>query len=100
MANIGDIKTAQFHPDTQRKRLYFSTVRLDPHALVVAASPPLSQTAWALLRALVANLHLLGGSLRISWAPSTRGAETSCGATAWLLNLSMPSPRRAGTWHL
>jgi hypothetical protein len=30
MANIGDIKTAQFHPDTQRKRLYFSTVRARP----------------------------------------------------------------------
>jgi hypothetical protein len=26
MANLGDLTTAQFHPDTQRKRIYFSTV--------------------------------------------------------------------------
>jgi len=26
LENIGDLTTAQFHPDTQRKRLYFATV--------------------------------------------------------------------------
>jgi hypothetical protein len=26
LANLGELTTAQFHPDTQRKRIYFSTV--------------------------------------------------------------------------
>jgi len=28
LANLGELTTAQFHPDTQRKRIYFSTVSL------------------------------------------------------------------------